>query len=46
MKISFFRWEMIDSDSSIDKWAMFARLKSGCPIHVKSTNMKDKAAAA
>ncbi|ESR38694.1 hypothetical protein CICLE_v10027097mg [Citrus x clementina] len=44
--ITTYKWEMIDSDSSIDKWAMFARLKSGCPIHVKSTNIQDKAVAA
>uniref|UniRef100_A0A0E0KXF1 Cytochrome P450 n=1 Tax=Oryza punctata TaxID=4537 RepID=A0A0E0KXF1_ORYPU len=27
-----FRWEMADDDPSLEKWAMFPRLKNGCPI--------------
>ncbi|KAG1342815.1 abscisic acid 8'-hydroxylase 2-like [Cocos nucifera] len=29
-----FRWKVTDPDSSLEKWAMFPRLRSGCPIHV------------
>lgn len=28
------RWMVIDSDESIEKWTLFSRLKSGCPIRV------------
>lgn len=30
--VTYFRWKVIDSDSSIEKWALFTKLKSGCPI--------------
>ncbi|CAL1355815.1 unnamed protein product [Linum trigynum] len=33
--VTSYRWEVVDSDSSIEKWAMFSRLKNGCPIHLK-----------
>ncbi|KAM6561691.1 hypothetical protein CsatA_030930 [Cannabis sativa] len=32
--ITTYRWKVIDQDSSIEKWAMFSRLKSGCPVIV------------
>ncbi|CAK9178498.1 unnamed protein product [Ilex paraguariensis] len=32
--VTNYRWQVIDSDSSIDKWALFAKLRSGCPVHV------------
>ncbi|KAL5819151.1 hypothetical protein ACOSQ4_022993 [Xanthoceras sorbifolium] len=32
--ITTYKWKVVDSDSSIEKRAMFSRLKSGCPIHV------------
>lgn len=28
------RWEMADQDTSLEKWAMFPRLKNGCPIRL------------
>lgn len=28
------RWEVTDKDPRIEKWTLFSRLKSGCPIHV------------
>lgn len=28
------RWEMADDDTSLEKWAMFPRLRNGCPIHL------------
>ncbi|MBA0693382.1 hypothetical protein Goari_003756 [Gossypium aridum] len=28
------RWKVINSDSSIEKWALFSRLRSGCPVQV------------
>ncbi|XP_060199720.1 abscisic acid 8'-hydroxylase 4 [Lycium barbarum] len=31
-----YRWKVLDSDESIEKWTLFSRLKSGCPIRVKS----------
>ncbi|WMV27652.1 hypothetical protein MTR67_021037, partial [Solanum verrucosum] len=31
-----YRWKVLDSDESIEKWTLFSRLKSGCPIHVTS----------
>ncbi|KAF3497184.1 hypothetical protein DY000_02055138 [Brassica cretica] len=27
-------WEVVDGDPSIEKWTLFARLKSGYPIRV------------
>nr|WCA73306.1 abscisic acid 8'-hydroxylase 3 [Lilium davidii] len=32
--VTTYRWEVIDPDSSLEKWAMFPRLRSGCPIRV------------
>ncbi|KAF8724790.1 hypothetical protein HU200_020725 [Digitaria exilis] len=32
--VTTFRWEMADDDTSLEKWAMFPRLKNGCPIHL------------
>ncbi|GFZ10348.1 cytochrome P450, family 722, subfamily A, polypeptide 1 [Actinidia rufa] len=32
--VTTYKWKVIDSDSSIEQWALFARLKSGCPVHV------------
>lgn len=32
--VTNWRWEMADDDPSLEKWAMFPRLKSGCPIHL------------
>ncbi|CAN1835556.1 Abscisic acid 8'-hydroxylase 3 [Linum perenne] len=32
--LTSYKWELVDSDSSIEKWAMFSRLKNGCPIHL------------
>ncbi|KAJ6405800.1 hypothetical protein OIU84_013714 [Salix udensis] len=31
-------WKVIDSDSSIEKWTLFSRLKSGCPVQVTCIN--------
>ncbi|XP_047043662.1 abscisic acid 8'-hydroxylase 4-like [Lolium rigidum] len=30
--VTNFRWEMADHDTSLERWAMFPRLKNGCPI--------------
>ncbi|ESQ34838.1 hypothetical protein EUTSA_v10007476mg [Eutrema salsugineum] len=32
--ITTYRWEVVDGDPSIEKWTLFARLKSGYPIRV------------
>ncbi|WVZ95663.1 hypothetical protein U9M48_041397 [Paspalum notatum var. saurae] len=32
--VTTFRWEMADENPSLEKWAMFPRLKNGCPIHI------------
>lgn len=32
--VTNFRWEMADNDTSLEKWAMFPRLKNGCPIRL------------
>ncbi|KAE9609415.1 putative (+)-abscisic acid 8'-hydroxylase [Lupinus albus] len=37
--ITTYKWKVIDSDSSIQKWALFTKLKSGCPVSL--TYMKD-----
>ncbi|CAN4093891.1 unnamed protein product [Withania somnifera] len=29
-----YRWKVLDSDESMEKWTLFSRLKSGCPISV------------
>jgi cytochrome P450 len=30
--VTSFRWEMADDDPSLEKWAMFPRLRNGCPV--------------
>uniref|UniRef100_A0A7N2KSG8 Uncharacterized protein n=1 Tax=Quercus lobata TaxID=97700 RepID=A0A7N2KSG8_QUELO len=32
--ITTYRWKVTDSDSSTEKWALFSKLRSGCPVHV------------
>uniref|UniRef100_A0A2P2J2B9 Cytochrome P450 family protein n=1 Tax=Rhizophora mucronata TaxID=61149 RepID=A0A2P2J2B9_RHIMU len=32
--ITTYKWRVIDSDPTVEKWALFSRLKSGYPIHV------------
>ncbi|XP_058220777.1 abscisic acid 8'-hydroxylase 4 isoform X1 [Rhododendron vialii] len=32
--VTTYKWKVLNSDSSLEKWALFARLKSGCPVHV------------
>ncbi|KAG8632392.1 abscisic acid 8'-hydroxylase 2 isoform X2 [Manihot esculenta] len=32
--VTSYKWKVVDSDSSIEKWALFSRLRTGCPIHV------------
>lgn len=32
--VTTYNWKVTDSDSSIEKWALFSRLKNGCPISV------------
>lgn len=39
--VTNFRWEMADDDTSLEKWAMFPRLKNGCPIQLTPIH-KDK----
>ncbi|XP_015933803.2 cytochrome P450 90D2 [Arachis duranensis] len=34
--ITTYKWKVIDSDSSIQKWALFSKLKSGCPVRLTS----------
>ncbi|KAJ1378882.1 Cytochrome P450 [Sesbania bispinosa] len=34
--ITSYKWKVIDSDSSIQKWALFTKLKSGCPVRLIS----------
>lgn len=33
-----YNWKVIDSDSSIEKWAMFSRLRTGCPVTLTRIN--------
>ena len=44
MNMNLNSWTVVNPDSSIEKWALFSRLKSGCPIHV-SPIAKDAADA-
>ncbi|KAM3304645.1 abscisic acid 8'-hydroxylase 4 [Capsicum chacoense] len=37
-----YRWKVLDSDESIEKWTLFSRLKSGCPISVKCIEEEDR----
>ncbi|KAI9113270.1 hypothetical protein K1719_015795 [Acacia pycnantha] len=37
--ITTYKWKVIDHDSSIQKWALFSKLRSGCPVHL--TSIKD-----
>ncbi|XP_052201546.1 abscisic acid 8'-hydroxylase 4 isoform X2 [Diospyros lotus] len=32
--VTTYKWQVIDQDLSVEKWALFSRLKSGCPITV------------
>ncbi|XP_038990610.1 cytochrome P450 90A1-like [Hibiscus syriacus] len=32
--LTTYKWRVIDSDSSTEKWALFSRLRSGCPVQV------------
>ncbi|XP_048495596.1 abscisic acid 8'-hydroxylase 2 isoform X2 [Beta vulgaris subsp. vulgaris] len=32
--LTTYKWEVTDRDSSLENWALFSRLKSGCPIQV------------
>ncbi|XP_019174825.1 PREDICTED: abscisic acid 8'-hydroxylase 4 [Ipomoea nil] len=36
--VTIYEWEVIDKDWSVEKWTLFSRLKSGCPIHVTRIN--------
>ncbi|KAI4344907.1 hypothetical protein L6164_012089 [Bauhinia variegata] len=31
-----YKWKVIDSNSSIEKWALFTKLRSGCPVRLTS----------
>ncbi|KAJ4714205.1 putative Cytochrome P450 [Melia azedarach] len=41
--ITTYEWEVLDSDSSTEPWAMFSRLKSGCPVIVTRNKEEEKA---
>ncbi|PRQ27078.1 putative 3-epi-6-deoxocathasterone 23-monooxygenase [Rosa chinensis] len=32
--VTTYRWKVIDQDSSIEKWGLFSKLRSGCPVIV------------
>ncbi|GMI96818.1 cytochrome P450, family 722, subfamily A, polypeptide 1 [Hibiscus trionum] len=32
--LTTYKWKVMDSDSSTEKWALFSRLRSGCPVQV------------
>ena len=32
--IFIIRWRVTDKDSSLEKWGIFPRLRTGCPVHV------------
>ncbi|KAL9245190.1 hypothetical protein vseg_018868 [Gypsophila vaccaria] len=32
--VTSYKWKVIDSDPSVERWTIFSRLKSGCPIKV------------
>ncbi|XP_021735618.1 abscisic acid 8'-hydroxylase 4-like isoform X5 [Chenopodium quinoa] len=36
--ITTYKWEVTDPDSSVENWALFSRLKSGCPIQITRIN--------
>jgi len=38
---SLFRWKVVDSDSSIQKSALFTKLKSGYPVRLISVKKED-----
>ncbi|XP_021759946.1 abscisic acid 8'-hydroxylase 3-like [Chenopodium quinoa] len=40
--ITTYKWEVTDPDSSVENWALFSRLKSGCPIQITQINNKTK----
>ncbi|KAK8513963.1 hypothetical protein V6N13_005140 [Hibiscus sabdariffa] len=40
-KFNPWRWKVMDSDSTTEKWALFSRLRSGCPVKVtRITNIE------
>lgn len=43
--LTTYKWEVTDPDSSVENWALFSRLKSGCPIQItqvyNQTKFKD-----
>ncbi|KAG2692623.1 hypothetical protein I3760_08G061200 [Carya illinoinensis] len=32
--ITTYRWKVVDPDTSTEKWGLFSRLKSGCPVQL------------
>ncbi|XP_021852785.1 abscisic acid 8'-hydroxylase 4 isoform X2 [Spinacia oleracea] len=32
--LTAYKWEVTDPDSSVESWALFSRLKTGCPIRI------------
>ncbi|KAJ8442550.1 hypothetical protein Cgig2_026492 [Carnegiea gigantea] len=32
--ITTYKWKVTDPDSSVEKWSLFSKLKSGCPVQV------------
>lgn len=32
--ITTYKWKVSDPDSSVEKWSLFSKLKSGCPVEV------------
>nr|XP_011459540.1 PREDICTED: abscisic acid 8'-hydroxylase 1 isoform X1 [Fragaria vesca subsp. vesca] len=36
--VTTYRWKVIDQDSSIEKWGLFSKLRSGCPVTVTRIN--------
>ncbi|KAB2075976.1 hypothetical protein ES319_A06G008500v1 [Gossypium barbadense] len=32
--LTTYKWKVMDSDLSIEKWALFSRLRSGCPVQL------------
>ncbi|CAA7401983.1 unnamed protein product [Spirodela intermedia] len=39
--VTMFRWKVIDTDTSLEKGALFPRLRSGCPIKVTPISSSD-----
>ncbi|KAL4284380.1 hypothetical protein GQ457_16G013650 [Hibiscus cannabinus] len=39
--LTTYKWKVMDSDSTTEKWALFSRLRSGCPVKVtRITNIE------